>query len=160
MRECRAVAHVRVDLWQDEARHAALAWRTLQWAVQQGGQSVAAAVRDAFAKAVEIEAEDAKRTDSKSSAATSTSAAAAAAAAAEFDDESLEACGRLGERGESAVRRLGVLHAVLPWAAALLGESSSTSVEAERAAEELSAAGFAGAAAAVRGVVEGFNKLK
>src|SRR6185503_14191984 len=37
---------------EDETRHAALAWRTVAWAIHQGGPDVADAVRTAFTDAV------------------------------------------------------------------------------------------------------------
>lgn len=52
----RLLVMVRACLWQDEARHAVLAWRTLRWALQSAaGSSVeeAAAVREGVAAAFE-----------------------------------------------------------------------------------------------------------
>lgn len=47
-----AVAEVLADIAEDEARHAELAWRTVAWAVAQGGASVQRAVAEAFAEAL------------------------------------------------------------------------------------------------------------
>jgi len=48
---------------KDEGRHAELAWRTVVWAIERGGQSVYDAVRAAFDEAVAPYADDARHPD-------------------------------------------------------------------------------------------------
>ena len=42
------VRNVQLRIYEDESRHAELAWRFIRWAVQIGGAPVREAVRDAF----------------------------------------------------------------------------------------------------------------
>ncbi len=48
---------------EDESRHAALAWRTVAWALRQGGAPVRAAVEEAFAAPLALPAGDADADD-------------------------------------------------------------------------------------------------
>jgi hypothetical protein len=98
---------------QDEARHASLAWRTVQWAIAQGGASVAKAVAAAFQRSAHI-AETSHvpaRGDSKQQ-----DEGEAAAA-------SLEHVGVLDASTESGVRLAALSAVVAPLAAALVGGS-------------------------------------
>jgi hypothetical protein len=65
MRQRRNAAHPRVietltRIIDDEAKHAAIAWRTVSWAIQMGGASVKSALRQA-AQEARAELEDAGR---------------------------------------------------------------------------------------------------
>lgn len=51
-----AVREVLEQIAADEARHAALSWRLVAWAIHAGGEPVRAAVRDAFRSAPALEA--------------------------------------------------------------------------------------------------------
>jgi len=47
-----AVRNVQLLIYEDESRHAELAWRFIRWAVQIGGAPVRATVRDAFERTI------------------------------------------------------------------------------------------------------------
>jgi hypothetical protein len=53
-----AVRDVLTRIAQDEAAHAALAWRTVQWACEVGGRRTREAAQAAFAEAVSTMSED------------------------------------------------------------------------------------------------------
>ena len=94
---------VRVALAQiaeDEARHAELAWRTVIWALEIGGDEVHAAVAAAFAEAKP--------------------AAPIAPSAPDADAAMLAAHGRLDEASVRAVHRLALVEVVLPCAREIL----------------------------------------
>jgi hypothetical protein len=88
---------------KDEARHAALAWRTVQWAVQSGGKAVGESVSAAFKRAAEQRVEQ----ESK-------------AAAHEAGHSGLEAFGRLDSANERRLRAAALTSVVVPMAEALL----------------------------------------
>jgi hypothetical protein len=85
----------------DEARHAELAWRSVAWAIEQGGASVRAAVADVFGRA-----------------------GSHLPAMTGSDDPRLAAHGRLCEQELSRIKRRVLEEVVLPCAAALLAGSA------------------------------------
>lgn len=101
----------------DERRHAALAWRTVAWALSQGDARVRAAVAQAFAREPMT--------------------------ADEAGEDGLESHGRLSRRARRAVARKAWREIIAPHAAALLATPSadrSDSVPAPRFDEQLCAA--------------------
>jgi len=48
-----AVRAVQLRIFEDESRHAELAWRFVRWAAQLGGEPVRAALRDAFERTLQ-----------------------------------------------------------------------------------------------------------
>ena len=48
-----AVRAVQLRIYEDESRHAELAWRFVRWAAQLGGPSLRAALREAFTRTIE-----------------------------------------------------------------------------------------------------------
>ena len=91
-----AVRAVLAMIAKDEARHAALAWRAVGWALQRGDESVRRAVVDAFDGAI------------------------AAVLAVESGTSGLEAHGRLDAASQNALVRATLQEVVLPCARALL----------------------------------------
>lgn len=85
---------------EDEARHAELAWRTVIWALEIGGDDVHAAVAAAFAEV--------------------RPAAPVAPSAPDADAAMLAAHGRLDEASVRAVHRLALMEVVLPCAREIL----------------------------------------
>jgi hypothetical protein len=95
-----AVRAALAQIAEDEARHAELAWRTVAWAVREGGGEVRAAVERAF----------------RESLGGSVAPAVGAASSA-----SLEAHGRLDAATLARIAAVGKAEIVAPSAAALLG---------------------------------------
>jgi hypothetical protein len=85
---------------RDEARHAALAWRFVAWALEQGEPSVEAAVRGAFAACID--------------------APMGPEPAAEDDDDTLAVHGQLGARARYRLRREAAERVVRPTMDAML----------------------------------------
>ncbi len=86
----------------DEARHAALAWRIVRWAIERGGEPVRCAVTDAFAASLaSLEAREAAPQD-------------------HVDAELWHAHGRLTPSEELALAQRGACEIVEPCAAALV----------------------------------------
>jgi photosystem II stability/assembly factor-like uncharacterized protein len=88
----------------DERRHAALAWRTVAWALARGGAEVRAAVARAFAREPEVDAD--------------------------AGEDGLADHGRLSRRARVAVTRVAWRDIVAPHAAALLASDSRATMAA------------------------------
>jgi hypothetical protein len=88
----------------DETRHAELAWRTVAWALRQGGETVGDVVRRAIMQA-EVEARG------------------LGGGLSRRDDEHLAAYGVLGEQHKRRLRREVLTEIILPSARALVGSS-------------------------------------
>lgn len=124
------------SLVRDEARHAALAWRTVAWALSVGGKNVQERLKAVFAKATAT-------TDASSSHSIDTSASSA----------DLEKFGRLSDSTESKLRRAAMVEVVLPWASCLLAGSSLEYRKIEQLAQ------FEGAVKATDAIVAAIEKL-
>ncbi|MEJ7732088.1 MAG: ferritin-like domain-containing protein [Polyangiaceae bacterium] len=89
-----AVRDVLAQIAEDEARHAALAWRFVAWAVRTGGEAVHAAVARSFAEAIAaIEVDAVEPVDA---------------------DPSLSGHGRLGQASLRAVARAAITAVIQP----------------------------------------------
>jgi hypothetical protein len=102
-----AVRAALAQIAPDEARHAELAWRTVAWALEQGGAEVHAAVQSAFASAIAELSRDADVTPVE-------------------DDRSLRAHGRVDPATERRVRRVALLEVVRPCAERLLARHAAS----------------------------------
>ncbi len=89
----------------EEARHAALAWRFVRWALEQGGEAIACAVREELAAAKAYHR-------------------GAAGRAPDPDAAALLAHGRLPAREREEVAREAIERVVIPCALALFGEQA------------------------------------
>jgi hypothetical protein len=145
---------------QDEARHAVLAWRTVEWAVEQGGSSA----RKAVAAAFEREMQERLPAASASESGDAKSESGSESEAAPSGDARLEAFGRLSSRSEVGVNRAALRGVVAPLTAALLaGRPLSLSLLSEGGtaaakAREVLEQQFPGAARAVEAVLAGLGK--
>jgi hypothetical protein len=102
------LASTMASIAEDEERHAALAWRTVAWALGEGGAHVASALRDAIAEARAsfddaIEPPGAPR------------------------DPTLARCGRLDGAARDEVLRAGWRDVIEPLGRALLGPGTDAS---------------------------------
>jgi hypothetical protein len=94
---------------KDEARHAALAWRTVQWCLSVDSKpDTAAAVAGVFERAVQTEL-----------------AAAKSASASPADDQDLEVFGRLSSPTEQALRASLFARVVRPLSRQLLAAGTA-----------------------------------
>ncbi len=93
-----AVRAALAQISEDETRHAELAWRTVAWAIESGGESVKEAVRGAFVDAM-----------------------GAVEAAKPSDEVAVHSHGRLSGKEAQAERIRGVREVVLPAMRALMG---------------------------------------
>lgn len=100
-----AVRHVLSRVVKEEGAHAELAWATLRWAVEQGGEPVREALREVFARL-------------------------SAEVSVSPDPEGLQAHGVLGLAERQAARRECVERVLMPCAAQLLGEAPERSLHA------------------------------
>ncbi|APR75571.1 Hypothetical protein A7982_00917 [Minicystis rosea] len=92
---------------EDEERHAELAWRTVAWALHQGGDGVAEALANAVASLrAELCAPEPERTDA---------------------DPDLSSFGVLGASARRSIRLRALAEVVLPCADALLGRGGAAS---------------------------------
>jgi hypothetical protein len=96
------VRHVLATIAEDEARHAELAWRTLAWALAQGGDEVHDALARVFADAAQHVPD-----------------------AGQLPDDRLAAHGRLGAPGHKQLQRRVLEDVVLPCARALLDQHAT-----------------------------------
>ncbi len=109
-----AMRELLAEVAEDETRHAELAWRTVHWAIETGGERVRAAVSGAFCAAL---------------------ACAAPAEVTGADSDALRAHGRLTARDASELRSRVLGEVVAPCASALLTATATTWARARSAAE-------------------------